>query len=1441
MTHDPVPLERHFSLVPKSAADSAEQELNWIWGERKLTGWQDLEEEFRCVILAEAGAGKSFEMEARAKHAKGQGRAAFLIRIEDIEDGFETSFEVGSADEFENWLNSKEEAWFFLDSVDEARLENPRAFEKAIKRFAARIKPAHQRARVFISSRPYAWRARSDRVLIERYLPFIKPNQEKTAEHEGVVETTIAGKSAEPESALCVYRLDPLDEADIRKFADHRNTPQIDKLIVELQRADLMSMAARPFDLEVILEKWRADEALDGRLKMLQHSIDLHLKEIDPDRAQRQPINRKKARCGVRLLAAAVILTGEPGIRVPEDSTRPDNGIDAETVLGDWEPAEVQALLERGIFNDALYGLVRFRHREIRELLAAEWFEHQLNGGSSRHATVSLFFREQYGHTFISPRLRPILPWLILFDEEIRRKALEIAPAVAVEGGDAAHLPPAERKSLLKDIVRRITEDKFGSPIHSNSAIARIAHTDLTDDTLHLIKKHHDNDNAIFFLGRLVWQGEMSACVPALLEIAVDPARDIYARIAATLAVMTCGDRDQKNRMWNQLIELSKTIPRKLLAAFVGDADPDMASIDFLLASIGKLEAYERYETTGLSQALYGFIDRLPNSDAQGESERLTAVVRGLNEFLDREPHINQQFCHVSEKFAWLIGPATHAVERLVSVRSGAALSPDALTIMLKAPVAHFWRGDDFDQYKSGLRELVPTWDRLNDALFWRSVEEKRDSLEAKNSERLIDHWSVQWIRHYCNFEKDRFCDVVDFIAKRDFLDDKLVALSLAHWLFVQAGKPEDWLSKLECAVEGNSVLTDQLDSLLNPKISQSVVEREEKDARQKEKLRRKEEEHNRNRAEWIERLKAAPDIVRHPPGLESGEISDDQCWLLREIEGSGRRKNRGGEANWEALRGEFGEDVARAYRDAAVAHWRAFTPGLLSEGHDTSSILRPLIFAMAGLEIVSSEVDGFPANLTEAQVQHALRYLVWGLDGFPSWFEKLYQAYPKLVLDAVLTELHWVLSHTEPDQPLHRILHDLVYCASWMHEFLAPSISAWLEQNEILNHDALRYCIHILRSGDADREAVSIFAHSKISSNAAKEQLATWYALWIDFDAEHGIPAAEKWLSNLSTEEASKEAQLLITILMGTPQSSNSDYGCGDFRKVKHLKTLFVLMHRHIPAKDDLNHTGVFSPELRDDAQDCRNALLDQLSEIPGKETYIALCELARDHPDANHRPWMKKRAYKRAEEDSDLEPWTAEQVWEYDQYQERTPTTHRQLFDLAVDRLNDLRAWIEHGKNSPYRNWQKAEDEPEMRNLVAGWLNVQQAGRYTCAQENEFSNRQRPDLLMQSAQVGSAVPIELRVIDNGWSGPKLCERLRNQLADYLREETAGCGVFLLVWRGQSDKREWEIDGKRVRLPRLRDALVEYWGAVSDRFPGVSEIEVILIDLTIRDSKSES
>lgn len=1424
-----IDLDRQFSAIPRDLESGQGEEDFYFSGLDKLKSWEDLDYEYRCVILAEAGAGKTEELRQRSLEIAGQQKLSFFIRIEDIDADFWNSFEVGDATQFHEWLQSTSEAWFFLDSIDEARLENPRSFEKALRRFATYIHDAAHRAHIYLSSRPYAWRPKDDSGLLDEILFLSTPAEsEESREERNFVSS----------SALTFYTLRPLDEDRIRRFSVARETQHIDRLLLEIERGNLWSLAERPFDLEAILAKWVDDEALGGRLELLRHNIDKRLRdEHNIDRAQRQPINLNRARQGARRLAAAVLLTGNGSINVPDgDSVRP--GIEAEAILDDWHPDEVRALLDRGVFDDVIYGAVRFRHRDIRELLVAEWIDELLRGGSNRVEIDSLIFREQYGTKFIAPRIRPILSWLILFDEEIRTKALAISPEVALEGGDPSRLPLTVRKKLLDDVVRRIASDEDDHSARDNSSIARLAQSDLLNDTQQLIREFAENDDAIFFLGRLVWQGEMSACTPLLVPIASNGTRGIYTRIASTRAVMTCGTTAQQESLW-QAIESDDSVSRELLAELIDGSDPDIASVDHLLTLIRKLPPYERFKDTGLSNAIHGFVARLPVGSRPHATVRL---LEGMCEYLEKPPLVKRRDCHVSEAFAWLLSPATHAVERLVEVHNAAIITSTALKIMMMVPALRFWRHGDFREHKSNLHELVPAWPELNDALYWASIEQSR--LARRNREPQTRDWAVSWLGHYWNFDQESFPRLLEFVRSRPLEEDKLVALSTAVRIYLESGKPPFLLAGLENSVDGEYVLRDALETFLNPPLSESdrkhQAEQDEFEYEQEEKKRKFREA----RESWIAELRADPERVRNPPTLEPGGFTNDQNRLLNEIRNSEPNSDRYGGENWQTLIPEFGEEVARAYRDAAVSHWRQYKPPLRSRGDKTTGTPYSLIFAMAGIEIEASENIEFFANLDEEQAAHSLQFLTWELNGFPTWFEPMHQRFSVLVENAVLYELGWEMANTEPDTPLHYILHDIVYSAPWLHKAIAPPIFDLVCSNPAcINHANRHYCLKILISGGIQPSKLAELANQQIREGDPDDG-PSWYALRVGCDPETGIPEVEHWLETLDEDNAIQSAQFFVTALMGGGRRDPDGVGFDNFRTTEYLKALYMLMRRYIRPEQDINRTGggVFSPELRDDAQDGRNRLLHFLAEIPGIATYNTIVELSRVEPNPNARRWMANRANNRAEEDGDLEPWTADQVAAFNENQNLTPATHRQLFDLAVNRLNDMKNWLEHGNDSPWMTWARADDEPEIRTLVAGWLNQRCAEQYTTAQEPELANSQRMDIWLHNTNVQSPVPIELKLLDKNWSGPKLCERLRNQLVgDYLRESSASCGIFLLIWQGRIDDRRWKIDSHRVDLGGLADALKQYWQSISDLHDEIQAVEVIVIDLTARGTKTLS
>lgn len=1180
--------------------------------------WRDLDAMRRVLVLAAPGAGKTFEAKTHAESLVTQGKHAFFIRIEKIGIGFDKAFEVGSADDFDNWLNGTDEAWFFLDSVDEAQIETPRALEQAIITFSQRIQKALDRIHVVITSREDAWSALSDRSLVTTYLPHGEPSEEPQ---------------------LKIFQLAPMKLDEIKLFSARFNVDDVSAFIGELQRSDLMSRAERPFDLIALIQVWKADRKLGSRLEMLQRLNQLYVAHL-ATAASACRIPRDRALAGARSLAAAVTLTGSNVICLPLGQMSAER-IDPALVLPDWSPDEINALLHTGLFDDVVYGSVRFRHREARELLTAEWARDLVVTDEGRIRVENLFFRHIYDTEVIVARLRPTLSWLILFDEKICRQALRLSSEIATEGGDPSHLPLIVRREILADIARRIASDRHHVSMIDNTAIARIAAADLSAEVEALVSELLDNDDAIFFLGRFVWQGKLSSSVSKLLTVAISPDRGLYARIAAIRAVMTTGDIVQQDELWQAVVNSSHPLDRRLLAELLEDENDNAARrLDHVLRAIEGLRPYKKYEVTGLREALRQFINRLPIM-ADGVAEQpLLSLAEGMNSLLEHEPHVERGECKVSKNYSWLMASALRVVERLVESRSSASLSAAAISILSKAPILKYW-ADEGDLKESSLKELVPRWHELNDRLYWGAVAARR----AMEKEPVLDDWRLTMFEHFWSFGAADFDRCLAWITERQLVDDQRIALSRCFALYVQNGKPVEWLKKLQTAVDPSSDLSGTLNAWLNPPPSRQ--QEWEIEHQNWEKKRDREERRNaRDRAVWIGAIKADPERIRNPRNAKPGDLTGDQLHLMLSITGEGLSSHYEARANWQALTKEFGLEIAEAFRDAAVAHWRQYRPKLRSEGADTQSTPYSLIFAMVGLAIEAGEDGSFRAGLSKADAEHAFRYIGWELNGFPSWFEAVYRQHPAEGLAAVKKELLWDLEAAKGESPRHYILHDIVYHAPWLFEDVAPVILEWFADNELSEIGALDHALTILQRATVTLPELARLAERKLKTGVEFGQRPRWLARWVASEPSNGIFALQTELENLDPTAATLFAQQFVVALLG---SRGSGGGMAQtYRVAAHLKTLYILMHRFIRSDEDIDraNTGVYSPELRDDAQEARNRLFTMLSEIPGKETYKAMKSLESEHPAQDYRSWMAVRAQERAIADADEPLWTADQI---------------------------------------------------------------------------------------------------------------------------------------------------------------------------------------------------
>lgn len=1434
---DFIELNRTFHKLSKDSNPHDDIDISLGFGVGEKLRWTDLIQEYRLIILSEAGSGKTCEIRNIAHMQYKQGRAAFFLRLENVAKDFEDAFEVGSHKAFKDWLVSGEEGWLFLDSVDEARLRNPRDFELAIRKLGRRIRAAINRTHIFITSRTTAWRPKTDLAHCIAHLPCeatAKSGSDIEVEEDdpsGSLQIEIETQDkAKP--LFKVVTLDNLTSDQVEVFANARGIKDTKAFLDAVERADAWSFTSRPQDLEELTEFWIEKGGIGSRLELMRNSIERRLAERDQDRADARPLSPERARHGARLLAAATTMAQDSTIRIPDGADNPI-GIPVQSILPDWDDTEQSTLLSRPIFDEAIYGAVRFHHRTVREYLTAEWFNELLKRETSRRTIEKLFFRKQYGLNIVVPKLRPILPWMAIMDEKIRERILKVAPEIIFEGGDPRQLPLEIRRHTLKDVCEQMADDVTGRSIKNYAEVQRFSTLDMTDDVRVLIRKYMANEDLSEFLLRMVWLGQLVGALPEAMEVALTPKAEHYTRIAAFRAVKAIGSvKDQEIVRQSFLAEASE-LNRKCIAELIEAIQPTKTSLTWLLACLEKSEPKERYAVDGLTDRINEFV-------SSSDIELLPLLIKGLNRLLNLPPVIERRNCEVSAKFQWLMAPASIAVEILILARHPAALGSDALSIMHKISAVRDYGHDDLIEVKADFSKIVPEWKELNRALFWSEIKKSREALDRKRNERLINYWHASIFGSVWRFDEGDFDYVTGEISTQAFLDDKLVALSLAFHLYKVANRPRRWREQLKKKVKGNDELSEALKNYFRPSPQSQEVRRwKQEEARWKRRQEARRKKQEKYHADWKISLNMNLHKNRTKLSEEPGTITNPIYYLFQQAR---KRKNtsmRWTEYNWKSLIPDYGAEVARFYRDGVVSFWRHHEPQLRSQGASHDSTTYYVIIGLAGLEIESTETKNWATLLSTAEVKLACKYASFELNGFPNWLPGLFRSHSEILCDFCMQEVQYELSVEKPDKNTHYILDDLRWSGQWAWDQLAPEIYEILKK-EPKNLSNLDKLLIILQRSTLPNDQIEKLASRKCRTLKRIEHAARWFAVWTGVAPERAISALKNKFGNIAdSKDQTLFAMTFVTHLLGDRRGDGASVR-HEFKAPKFLKSLYLLMHEHIRRGEDVNRVGAgaYSPGLRDYAQDARNSLFELLNQISGKESYLALSDIAKAHPEESFRPWMRHYAKKKAEQDGDIEPWSPSQVREFHVSIESTPSNHRELAELAILRFLDLKDDLEHGDSSIANILKTVTKETEMRKYIGRELREKAFGRYSIPQEEELADAKRPDLRVHGVEFDGPVPVELKLADNSWSGPKLFERLENQLCgDYLRDKRSNFGIFVLVYRG--DKNGWEVPGKNVHVDfaELVSALQAFWLQISPKYPKVYDISVIGIDLTKRSS----
>lgn len=1394
--------------------------------------WDQLLECRRVLLLAEGGSGKSREMQAAADRLVARGEVAFFLPIETLADQDLAGVlgdEPGALDRFDGWKrDGGKTAWFFLDAVDELKLTQGK-LDRALARAAAGIGPASERARFVISCRPTDWRPVEDREIVERRLPPLAPPQPprefEDDEFLGVFRKRGAAKAEELEppkpDRLRTVVLLPLSEKQIRTFAEERGVPKAGTLLAEIARHEAIAFARRPLDLDNMIAVWMKNGRLGTRLEQHQVDVENGLRD-DPGRPDASILSRAKLQEGVERLALAMTLMAVRAIRSPEQAIAQDRetqALNAADILDDWTPAQVAALLRRPIFDPATYGRARFHHRSVQEYLAARRLKALRGAGMSSRQLHRLLFSELYGERVVIPSMAPIAAWLAHDETEVRTELLLREPEILLLHGDPEALPLDARTDLLRFYVNAYSGGGWRGLHMPIGEVRRLAHPDLAGEIRRCWASERTNNEIDRLLLKLIWLGPVPACADIACSAAFDVKRDSFERIIAIRALGEMKLREDMRAVVGSIFANPGAWPDRIVQTTIDDLFPQVMSI----AELEKLATTlpePRDRTSGFGWSLYSLAEAIdPDSGPADELRDLLArlVWDGRDEKLTwHQPR--SRFRHFTPALFRL------CARQLRGARPASRQLFHACAVAERFHGRESLGGDARAQMDELLKEGSPD---LRRAAFIEDLH-LADALagEVENYKRsfMFSRWGL------VKLTPADWPWLIDLARDNEGTDPLIVAECLIR-IFVDRGRPPEDLAELTRAMANDANASKLLADFLTPRQATAEwIAHQEQMAAIEAEHDAEDDRRLANWSAWRERLLA--DV---PAAFVVGRLRKTLLsltnWLLERPDG----RNTIATSNWRDVRRVLGDAVGDAYEDALCVFWRSAPPPVpwLRPELERSGISLAMMLGLTGLQIETYRNPEWPRL---ASAEEAKRATGWATieNSQPEWLPALAAAHPAPVTsvleDGIGTELD---NDEQHPRGMSLVEHGDISLKRLLAPFLKKRVLAWSTtgtQDEFQQHARAR---NLARAVSV---TLQILPHdAEIAEHAARQ-----------FESDPTGPLAFQWLLATAAADLSKVPQLIADALK-KPEIKRTEgiawlttaFGMNSRMAIPvkldagadTLLALVRLCYRLIRREEDVLREGVYELDARDDAQTARNQVLSALIARPGPEAHDGIVALSADDAMAHLRDRLLLHARERAAEDSAPAPLTQEQFRQLDRTNEAPPGTAHQLFDVLLDRLDDVAFDLQHHDMNERPAWRQLTQEKDLQPLLARKLLDAARNAYRTSREEEVVGGNVTDIRLAATAFEGRVVIEMKVGDN-WTIRELEAAISDQLvAKYLQHPSCAGGCLLVTYAGRKGFR-CPDNQKDVTFEELITRLKAKAAEIETRERGRIRLAVVGLDL---------
>jgi hypothetical protein len=1399
-------------------------------------GWDDLLAKRRVVLLAEAGSGKTTEMRARARVLADGGRTTFYATVEDVgRSGMEAALRYSDRARLTAWRASEQDAWFFIDSVDEAKNIGVK-LRMALLAIAEAIAGGERRAHIILSARYTDWQFRHDLGLLKEELaiPADQALPPPPSPDELVISTIHREfpKENEPPEEPIVVVMTGLDEARVRQFAAGQKVQNVDPFMGQIEAANLWQFARRPLDLDWLVQFWHGRGRLGNLAEMLDICVSERLQESNVDRARQDGLDVVRATHAVERIGAALVFGRKETVAVPDsdvDLAPEGTSLDIGDILPDWSPHDRGALLGRTVFDPATLGRARLHNDNqgvVRGYLTARWLNRLRKNNLSQTGLFDLLFAQTYGIDVTKPSIQETVAWLSLWDENVAREVARRNPFLLLTAGDPATLSRQTRETLLRQVTLRIAAGER-IPVLDADSLKRFSRPDLADAIRELWDEHWANDEVRPFLLRLIWLGEIKAVADIAAKVALGPLPDQRTSIVAGRALMAAGDESLKQQyatfMKANCAALAATVVwdslEKLFPSYLGVADLlDILSRVDVTASDGALgldwhgpKLLARMNTpSALEAALTGLLSQLGGAVAAGDR------------FLTKR----------EEVYLALIAAAAHRLLELSPV-DRAPLS----AIGAVARLGESARRSQSTRRTTGdvIEELQRSAPRRRLA-FWGLAE--RLAGHRMLGGRPIDSlWDMQMLGCSLTLSVEDIGWLLADGTRRRADHARKLAVNTAMAIWRDAGAPDALREEIAAVAKADPVMMAALNDWLNPRQPSPEFTRQENEIKRLE--RRNAIERAKLDKSWVDfaaKLRANPAEMRNlqPTTAEGADAKLYSLWrLLSQTADADHRYALDSVAPLEPM---IGAEAADGFRLGLIAHWRARTPWVRSTRNDGEmNQVRPLdCMGLVGISLEAKGRLGWAATLSSSEARRAVEYATLELNGFPAWIVDLARAKPDEVREVLSREVLAELKRPSDTLQGFAVLQDIARGDKVVAELMAPFVLVEIETRPNLATEVLSPALDIvLRGTTAERNRLKTLALERFHrvSNAAQSSLYIRAAFAID-----GAAATAAVLAKLDTLNPADQPALVQRILPNIfGRQFTDDEPAIENLPLDSLERLVRLAYQTIrPENDNVHWSGeAYSPDARDDAEHARSAAFGRLVNAPNRAGFDAILRLAEvpDFPVPKAR--LQELAKERAEQDSESAAWKPGESAVFEDTAETEPQTTRDLQLVGLRRLADMQHDLHHGDFQQGETLAGLEDENAVQRWIADRLRLKQGRSYSVEREVHVADEKEPDLRLRAKATDASVPIEIKVAES-WTLEKLEGALTDQLCGkYLRAKDSRHGILLLVHQAPRSRGWLDHAGKVLTFDQVARQLATMAVAISGSSADAPQPEIFVLDVS--------